>query len=74
MLKLITMPAGNDRTYWTLTVLGQPVAVGHASSPTAAVEAAMRWCANNGYEPHGLAVTARTGVPGGERVSYDATL
>lgn len=74
MLKLITMPAGNDRTYWTLTVLGQPVAVRHASSPTAAVEAAMRWCANNGYAPRGLTVTARTGVPGGERVSYEATL
>lgn len=74
MLKLITMPAGNGHHLRTLTVLGQPAAVGHTSSPTAAVEAAMRWCANNDYESHGLAVTARTSVPGGERVSYEATL
>lgn len=73
MLKLITMPDPKGR-YWTLTVLGSPCATGHVADEDAALNAAMNWSRVNGYMPRGLRVTARTGVAGGERVSYEAAL
>lgn len=73
MLKLITMPDPKGR-YWTLTVLGTPCATGHTADDTTAINAAVNWCRNNGYEPRGLAVTSRTTVGGGERVAYEAAL
>lgn len=63
MLRLITMPDPKGR-YWTLTVLGMPCATGHVADEDRAVGAAMNWCR----------VAARTGVAGGERVSYEAAL
>lgn len=73
MLKLITMPDPKGR-YWTLTVLGAPCATGHVADEDKAIGAAMNWCRVNGYTPRGLRVAARTGIAGGERVSYEAAL
>ena len=73
MLRLITMPDPKGR-YWTLTVLGTPCATGHVADEDRAIGAAMNWCRVNGYTPRGLRVAARTGVAGGERVSYEAAL
>lgn len=73
MLRPITMPDPKGR-YWTPTVLGTPCATGHVADEDKAIGAAMNWCRVNGYTPRGLRVAARTGVAGGERVSYEAAL
>lgn len=55
-------------------MLGAPCATGHVADEDKAISAAMNWCRVNGYTPRALRVAARTGVAGGERVSYEAAL
>lgn len=73
MLQLVTMPEPSGR-FWTLTVLGTPVASGHVADDGKAISAAVNWCHNNGYEPRGMAVARRTRMSGGERTVYEAAL